>query len=358
MNILIVPDRMEIRGGLETHVISLAQEWSKKNKGHKVLVYSNAISPEIRKELAGCSLYSGWNDKSTKYMINEFKPDIIVAHPFSGIDLGYKIYKQVKDSKLFPVMHGDYSTGLTNEIVEAATEVICVSKTAFQAVKYKCPIEKISLIYNGINTKDFYPTKPSKIIAKKVGISQEYMTIVAVSRLDDGKEKAVYQLLNVAKELSKRIGGLNIVIVGGGSHYEAIKKKADELDGQEWLNVKAIGEQQAVRSYINLADIVLGCDRVALEAILCKKNVFYMGLSSWKGLIKNDNFNDLIFSKTGFVEYTNEQLILHLTWMLLQKPTINKETDKLFNKINHLCNLERVAQSYMDKFKGTDKKKE
>jgi glycosyltransferase involved in cell wall biosynthesis len=350
LNILIVPDRLDTRGGLETHVTSLAKEWCIKSMKNNVLIYANAISTKFKKELLGCSLISGWSDKSTNYVINEFKPDIIIAHPFSGLDLGFKISEKVDGSKLFSVMHGDYSTGLTEKIINKSEKVICVSKTAYNAVKNIVPLDKLSIIYNGINTKQFYPTQPSKLIIKKLNLKQNRKTIVIVSRLQDAKEIPIKQLLQISPDLAKKVKGLNIIIIGGGTALDEIKSIAKEKNDYLNLEVKVLGEQSNIRSYLNLADVVLGCDRVALEAILCKKNVFYMGLPKWKGLIKFHNFKELLFSKEGFVDYTDGELTSHMLWMLLHQEDIKPFTEGLYENIKELCDIKKVAKSYLNLF--------
>lgn len=356
MKILVIPDRLEVRGGLETHVVSLAKEWNKKSKNNELMIYSNAINREFQNELKGCNLISGWSKEHDNYIIKRFKPDIIVAHPFSGIDVGYRIIKKLKNSKLFVTMHGNYKAGLKVEYLDKITKVICVSNTAYDAVKEIVPKNKLEIIYNGINTKDFYPTQASQILLKKLKHNKRYKTLVAITRLDDGKEIPVKQLLEILPALANKINGLNCVIVGGGNHLEEIKKISNRFKNEHDLILNVVGEVNNIRTYINLADLVLGCDRVALESLLCKKNVFYMGLPKWKGLIKNDNFKELIFTTNGYFDCTNIELINHLNWMLSYKEEINIHTDKLFDEINRLCSLNNVSNRYLELF--IDKKKE
>ena len=347
MKILIVCDRLEIRGGLETHVATLAKAWAKKDD---VLVYANAISKKYQLDLASCSLLNGYSDKHDDYIIDNYKPDIIIGHPFSGIDLATKLLAKLDNAKMYSVMHGDYTTGLSKEAISNTKKVICVSHTAYIANRKIVPEDKLKIIYNGVNIKDFYPTKKHMVLNKNLGFNNRFKTIVAITRLQDGKEIPVKQLLQILTPLANRLAGLNVAIVGGGSQLDLIKELAEQVPKSPNLNLQITGEKNNVRSYMNLADIVLGCDRVAIESILCNKNVFYMGLGQWKGLIKNDNYNDLIFTKNGFEDYTNDELVRHLTWMLMHKKEIDKYTNKLMEIITNICDNKIVAQKYIDTF--------
>jgi glycosyltransferase involved in cell wall biosynthesis len=360
MRILIIPDRLEVRGGLETHVVTLAKEWAKKTDGNEVMIYANAISREYQNKLSSCSLVSGWNNDKENYILKNFKPDIIIAHPFSGIEIGYNMVSKLEGCKLFVTMHGNYVTGLQKEYLDKITKVICVSETAYNAVKTIVPIEKLEVIYNGINTKDFFPTKPSNALMSKMGILKKYKTISIITRLDDGKQQPVKQLLEIIPDLANRVRGLNCVIVGGGTYLDEIKDTCSKFRKSPNLKLKVVGEVDVIRSYINIADIVLGCDRVALEAILCKKNVFYMGQFKWKGLVKTENYKELLFSNEGYVSYTNEELLNHMVWMLERKKEIEPYTDDLFANINDLCSLTNIANRYIDIFNNNkhSKKKE
>lgn len=358
MKILVIPDRLEIRGGLETHVATLAKEWAKKGKSNEVLIYSNAISSEFKKELGGtCSLISGWSNDKTNYVVKEFKPDVIMAHPFSGIQVGINICSKLEGCKLYVTMHGDYTTGLTKEYISKIEKVVCVSNTAYEAVKCIVPEDKLRIIYNGIDSKDFFSTKPSPIVRNKLGLINKNKTIVAITRLSDGKELPIKQLLKIIPDLANKVLGLNLVIVGGGVCLDEIKSEVEKIRKSPNLRIAVTGEVSNVRSYMNLADVVLGCDRVAIEALMCNKKVFYMGLPMWKGLVKNDNFKELIFSKKGFNNYSDDELTLHLLWMLKHEKEIEEHVDKLQYEIKNLCELKNVSEAYLKMFHNLDSKK-
>lgn len=347
MRILVIPDRLEICRGMEQSVSSLAKEWA---KNHEVLIYSNAIGTAYQKELKACSLISGWKEVNDEYVIEKFKPDVIVAHPFSGISLGYRLREKI-GCKLFVVMHNASSIGLCKEHIDKIEKVIAVSTIAKNAIRYIVPKEKLEVIFNGINTKQFYPTKKGTVLQRKLGIITDYHTIAAITRLSDGKEKPLEQLIRIAPNLAQKLNGINLLICGDG-HFKNDLIKLSEKFTDNKLNLIFTGEVKNIRSYMNLSDLVLASDRTALEAILCNKKVFYMGQYKWKSLIRNNNYIDLIFNTTGQQIYTNEELTEQLTWMLLKDEELESQLNGLFENVTDECEISNVAKKYLNIFKG------
>lgn len=351
MKILIVADRLEILGGLETHVTTIARQLAE-YKENKVTIYTNAISLRFRELLRNVEIIEGFNKKNTSSLATTYKPDIIHGHPFTGIGIAYEIATKCK-ARLFITMHGDYSTGLTKEYIEKAEKVIFVSNTAFEACKSLVPANKCEIIHNPIDTDVFKKKGKSRNLLKL--INKEYSTIVVSSRVDDGKEIPMMQLARILPELADKVTGLNIIFIGAGSKLDDLKAALDHI--QSNLNIFVLGEVSDVSSYLNIADLVLACDRCAIEALLCEKTVFYMGLGRWKSLITNDNYDQHLFSKENFADYTDGELIKHLTWMLVQKTTVGNATNKLSARMKELCGNDVVCEKYNNLYKKKQKGK-
>lgn len=342
MKILIVADRLEILGGLETHVTTIARQLAE-YENNKVTIYTNAISLRFRELLRNVEIIEGFNKKNTNSLATTYKPDIIHGHPFTGIGIAYEIATKCK-AKLFITMHGDYSTGLTKEYVSKAEKVIFVSTTAFEACKKLVPANKCEMIHNPIDTDVFRKKAKSKNILKM--INKEQLTIVVSSRIDDGKEIPMMQLARILPVLADRVNGLNVIFIGSGSKIDDLKAATNHI--QSNLNIFILGEVSDVSGYLNIADLVLACDRCAIEALLCEKIVFYMGLGKWKSLITNDNYEQHLFSKDNFADYTDEELINHLAWMLIQKFTVKNNTNTLHEKMKELCGSDVVCEKHID----------
>jgi glycosyltransferase involved in cell wall biosynthesis len=345
MKILIVLDRLEILGGLELHITTLAKELYV--KGNEIILYTNAISEHFRKELKNINQIVGFNDKNDKSIIL-YSPEIIHAHPFTAIEVGLKIADKCPKSRFFITMHGNYNTGLTKAAIDRAEDIVFVSETAYAASKSLLPSNKGQIIYNPIDT-----TKFKKRIKHRNALNllnKDYKTIVVVSRVADGKEIPIMQFAKIIPELANRISGLNVIFIGGGAKLSELQSYLDTLTFTN-VNIKTLGEVANVAMYLQVADLVLGCDRCAIEAILCEKIVFYMGLSKWKSLVEESNYFSHLFTTEGLTDYTDEQLTQHLTWMLTQEEIVRKSIGNLSEKIKDICSEYVIADKYTELYK-------
>jgi glycosyltransferase involved in cell wall biosynthesis len=183
-------------------------------------------------------------------------------------------------------------------------------------------------------------------------INPDYKTIVLISRIDDGKEIPMFQLMKILPDLVDRLKGLNILVVGSGKKLPELEKLSNSITPPlKNLNLNFVGEVTNVPDYLSLADLVLACDRAAIEGILCEKIVFYMGLGKWKSLISDDNFEELLFTPGGFAEYSDVELANHLTWMLTQQELVKEKTKMLSDKLREICAVEYITDQLLSVYK-------
>lgn len=89
-----------------------------------------------------------------------------------------------------------------------------------------------------------------------------------VSRIDSASSDAAYQLIESIPELYKRYSDIEIIIIGDGTEYEALKKKADEMNNLIGRKVVfLLGARTDIARILSCGDCFVGVSRAALEAM-------------------------------------------------------------------------------------------
>jgi glycosyltransferase involved in cell wall biosynthesis len=343
---------------VEKYVISQINELCK--RGYQVGLYTNAIT-EFMKSLMPKSVkyFTPWSEKTEDDIskMNEFKPDLVAAHPFYSITRGLEIAEKF-NSKLVVTMHGLYNFGfdaspLGAKLRNKVSKVIAVDNAAYNILKDSpnCPREKLLTIYNGIDVNRFKPKKPDMKLFNKLKLNKNYKTLVVVTRYDDCKEIPAIQLANTLPYLAQKLSGLNVVFVGGGRQIHQIEEAINKIDKTN-LNIAMTGSVENVEDYMNLADFICASARTAVEAIACGKHVMQMGIGKWGVLIDKNNWQDTLFGIKYYTDYTNEQLGNHLFWFFSQKDSIDLATEGLTELIRNECDIEKIMDKIEMIYKG------
>jgi glycosyltransferase involved in cell wall biosynthesis len=280
MKIALLADRL-VMGGLETHIISTVNELLK--RGHRILLNTAYLNPELLSKFHHAQplfQFRPWSD-SFREDLESFGPDLIHAHPFTAIFRGYEAACHFQ-KPLIVTMHGLYDFGLDrsdlgNRVSNLVQAIIAVDpRVASVLTASTAHPEKIRIIYNGIDLDEFRPL-PLKKTASHYddGWNPNWKTLVIVSRLADGKERPIYQVMDCLPVLVNRLNGLNVYVVGDGSGFDTLYAKADQIKQMsEKLHLQLVGSQMDVRKFLAVADLVLACDRAAVEAMASGKTVF------------------------------------------------------------------------------------
>lgn len=337
MKILVMADRL-ILGGLETHIITYTNELLR--RGHQLLLYTAHTEPDIIAQINDKNhnfRYLFWNNENPLQDLGEFEPDVIHAHPFTAIVKGYEI-AQAFQKPLFITIHGLYDFGLDRsplgyQISERVQTIIAVDEAVALLLKNCTPFpEKIVVIPNGIDLTIFCPRPFSKDISKKWGLSPDWVTITIISRLDDGKERPVIQLLQCAQTLANSLKGLHLFVVGDGSRFSQLKLLVDQLQAKtQNLNIHLVGRQNDVREFIDIADLCLACDRTAMEVMACRRTVFAMNGCGFAGAIHIANFREILLKRSGYREYTDAELVAKLLKLIKNKSYCQQLANRGFN---------------------------
>lgn len=314
MNIAFFADRFEL-GGVETHIISFANQLIR--RGHRVLLTTNAAYPELLAQIDatnGCFRYVQWSNDPVND-VKDFAPDIVHAHPFSAIMRGYQVAHQLQKPFIITV-HGSYDYALDRsplgyQVSALVSRVIAVDlDVATLLLDAAAHPEKVCVIRNGIDVNAFSPLPHNSERKAGLGLHPEWFTICTTSRLGDGKELTLLQLLRCTPEVVKQLGGLNILIVGDGPWITRIQEESRAaVNSIPDLNIQVVGRKLDVRPYLAASDLLLACGRSALEAMACQRPVLAAYCAQYGGPIGKSNYRDLLFSLKGCKPLSDEDLV-------------------------------------------------
>lgn len=343
--ILIVTDRQDTLGGLETHVLLQANELQK--RGHKVTIYTNAIADFMK------SLFHKDIEYITPWGHNPLEDiggktfDIVHSHPFGAITRGVEIANEL-NIPFVVTMHGLYNFGFDNSVLgqkvkNKIKKVLAVDNAVYNILKNSknCPHEKLMMLPNGIDVDKFKAVSPNQKLFNKLKLNKKYKTLAIITRYDDSKEIPVLQLIKCLPKLSERLGGLNVVFVGGGQQLGKIENATNKIKCKN-LNIVITGVVENVEKYINLADFICASAKTAIETISCNKNVFQMGIGKWGCLIDKNNYQSTLFDISYYTDYTDEELTNHIYWCLVQTDSIKQVTSGLCEIIRNLCDSNKI----------------
>ena len=247
----------DISGGVEARGFNIAKRMSKK---HNISIITSWREGQERKQIYGKIKifkvgphhpYSNEGNIITrlKFAIaaynsaKKLKADIIEGYNFISYLPAYYAGKKLKAKKIatyHEVWAGEWIknkglfVGIFGEIWERWIlslkwdQIIAVSKfTAKRVIKNNISPKKISVIYNGINIKDY----------KEEETKYKNPTLISISRLTP--KKRVQDLINATYLVKKQIPNIKLIIIGKGNESENLKNQVKRLKLEE--NVKFTG---------------------------------------------------------------------------------------------------------------------
>ncbi len=144
----------------------------------------------------------------------------------------------------------NYLYRLEARIYRNALSIVALSPGIAEYIRKMDPNFQISLIPNFSDLESFYPQKKDPKLLAKYGL-EECLTIAYTGAI--GQVNAVEELLDLA-ELSGRKGkNWQFLIMGEGSHAQALRKSAEER-GLDWVKFLPFGPKKRVNEVLGLAD--------------------------------------------------------------------------------------------------------
>lgn len=131
-----------------------------------------------------------------------------------------------------------------------ATIVTVVEAVKDQLVHLGVPPQRIQVIYNSVNVKDF-PPSPSSLTS-----IQNHFRVLFVGRL--AMEKGIDDLLHALQEIKHQIPNITLTIVGEGDQYDELIHLSQQLELSD--RVKFVGFRK------DIPDIIKQCDVLVLPS--------------------------------------------------------------------------------------------
>lgn len=372
MRILMTTMQLDI-GGAETHIIELSKALSR--RGIDVTVASNGGAYEKELEEFGIRhikipfhsknpicMYKAY--KLLKEVIFNERFDVVHAHARIPAFLCALLHKRYH-FRFVTTAHWVFSTRFPyNLLTRWGERSLAVSDDikSYLIDNYRIPADNIRVTINGIDPDKFSKDTDYSDIAKEFSFAQGKKRIVYVSRMDTDRSLAAHKLIEAAEDIQKIIPNLEIVIVGGGNDYEAIKSKADAVNQKLGKNlIITTGSRTDINKFTSSGDIFIGVSRAALEAMACEKPCIVAGNEGYIGIFDNDKLSaaiDTNFCCRGFGETTADvlkkdviNLLTSSTEELQRLGSYAKETVETYYSIDTMA--DDAIKMYLSVIKNT-----
>jgi len=350
---------MEI-GGAETYVLELSKTLQR--MGLDVHVVSNG--GVYVKELEECGVKHYRVPLHNKQFINVFSSyralrKIIVENNIRLVHAHARIpaficgllQKRLK-FQLVTTVHGAYTVAFPfNRLSNWGDRVFAVSQDLkdYLLTHYKVKEENIRLTVNGIDTDKFSPDIDSGGLAKELGLRPETFKILSVSRLDslDAISLPAFTLIEIAEELAQQLP-IEIIIVGDGDDYEAIKVKANEVNTRAGKNIIHVtGRRTDVNRFLVLADVFVNCARASMEAMSAARPVILAGGAGYIGVLSDTHMPEAIktnFTCRGYGPVTGAKLASDIIKLLTMPESERADLGNMGRElVKNMYSLERMA---------------
>jgi polysaccharide pyruvyl transferase CsaB len=280
MRVLMTLMGMEI-GGAETHVLELSKTLSR--MGLDVHVVSNGGVYVSELAAAGIKHYDvPLHNKQLANVSSSYRAlrkiiidnDIRLVHAHARIPafICGRLQKRLRKThpfKLVTTAHFDFNVAFPfNKLSNWGDKTLAVSRDIKEYLlkNYKLYADNIALTVNGIDVEKFAPGGDGSAISNELGLSASTAKIVSISRLDTGPSLPAHLLIALAQELPT----CEIIIVGDGDDFAAVKSAADAMNDK--LQRRAIhitGRRTDIPQVLACADFFVNVSRGALEAMAC-----------------------------------------------------------------------------------------
>lgn len=175
---------------------------------------------------------------------------------------------------------------------------------------------KVSIVYRGVDTNEFFPLKKKILFTKKYSILKHEVVILSVANLSP--IKGIETLIDSFEILSKKYNFIRLFIVGHKESDYGRKIEQAAKNSQHALKIHFTGKVDKVLDYYSIANIFVlptkkkgeGCPVSLLEAMSCGITPIASNVSGIKDVL--NPFPELMFSPGDIYSLTEklERVIL------------------------------------------------
>jgi glycosyltransferase involved in cell wall biosynthesis len=306
MNILLIANHLNV-GGISSYLFTLAT--GLKQKGHQVYLASSGGELENKFNAAGITHFkvclNTKKEVSPKIIfsflklrkeIKKFKIDLVHSNSRTTQVLGNLLSRYLALPHIF-TCHGFFKPKLSRRLFPCWGEnVIAISQEVKQHLisDFKLNAGKISVINNGIDTKNFGDFSERSNLRQKLGIDDAVLVGI-IARLSDVKGH-IY-LIQAMARVRDNFPTAKLLIIGEGKMKDGLIKKVDELGLRD--NALFISEVKNTKDMLAAMDIFVmpslqeGLGLALMEAMAQGLAVIGSAVGGIKSLIQ-DKVNGLL----------------------------------------------------------------
>lgn len=208
---------------------------------------------------------------------------------------------------------------------ENANKIVSITKSAADLNSELFNIDKSKYVIrnNGIDFEEYKSNDTYNNLKKK---------FLIISRLEKEKINSIKNGIDFALEYSKT-NNIELQIAGDGSDKEKIKEYCQNKN----LNVKFLGKITNIKEVIKNSDVILGLDRVILEALAMKKIAIILGYENMKGIVSITNIEQAIaenFSGYNLENKKIEEVVKELKDLNDINKLVNENYDYIKEKLD------------------------
>lgn len=358
MRVLIATMKLDI-GGAETHIVELSKALMR--RGIEVIVASNGGAYEQELAESGIEhikvpfhsknplcLASAY--KLLKKIIFERQIDVVHAHARIPAFLCGVLHRRYH-FRFVTTAHWVFSTRFPyNLLTRWGDRSLAVSDDIKQYLidSYGIAPENIRVTINGIDMEKFSAETDFSGVADEFNLLPDRTRIVYVSRMDTDRSLAAHKLIEIAPELAAEIPNLEIIIVGGGNDFEAVKSEADKVNSDlERRLIITTGSRTDINRFTASGDLFVGVSRAALEAMACQKPCIIAGNEGYIGIFDKDKLQvsiDTNFCCRGCGETTSDKLKADILKVLHMPPEQRNELGEYSrNTVGNYYSIDTMA---------------
>lgn len=218
-----------------------------------------------------------------------------------------------------------------------------------EMVTWKFDEKKIRKIGNGVDTVHFVPTEDKVALKNKIRFSgHNKLLSVYIGRLEPGK--GLEFLVASWKEISEKLGGMQLLIIGDGT----IRKNLEQVVNEMGINnfIYFLGWQKDIKLYLSASDVFIlpslgeGLSNSLLEAMSCGIVPVVTRIDANQEVVK-DGENGLLFTPNNFVEFSEIMINLSQNPGLVKKIGANarKTVEDRFSMNKIVSEYEQLYES-------------
>lgn len=351
-------------GGPPTHLITLAKYL--KEQGITVVVTSKGGKLVPKLQEVGVEHYQvnfqpkGWRSwqrqVSRLHRLLETEAfDLVHEHSFSVAPFFYLVNKSFNLPRIM-TMHSKEHYWFRYAAFYLPRNLIFISKELenYWLHRLKIKTNQSITIENSIDLGVFRPVAPEKELLHLYKVGEEDLVIVHLSRFSHSKGRVALALIEAVKGLCPQFPGIRLIVAGEGRLFRRITDLANEVNQGFTKEIVTVSDPilQPERLY-NLADLVVGTGRVALEAMACARPLLAVGKFGQVGMVHEQNLRLAIDHNFGdnngpWTPITVRNLTTEIAGFIDEQAYYQAQAKMIRQTIANKCSMEALGEKTLE----------